>query len=208
MGRPSLANERIDEILAAYTRCVGRYGLSGATLEVLAEESGFSRAHIRHYVGNRDELRERFLQHLVAQYGARTRAAVDAAPQGGHSVAIVAHFFGPDFYPNDDNAAIHSVLIAAAHDDALRARLQRNYLDLESLVRRALQRDFPGAPPAAYRTAAYQVFAIAVGHWSLLELDFPLSRGRLAEDGALDCVARVRAAANQTGSRATRQRSS
>ena len=204
MGRPSLVTERVGEILAAYTRCVGRHGLSDTTLEVLATESGFSRAHIRHYVGNRDELREKFLQQLVSQYSDRTRAAANHAPPGKRSAALVTYFFGPAFYPDDDNAAILAVTIASVYDDALRARLRTNYLDLEAIVRHTLQEDFPGAKPAVYRAAAYQIFALAVGHWSLLELDFPISRGRLAEGAAVECIARVQATATE----ATRGRDS
>ena len=38
MGRPSVTEQRRNEILDAFVRCVGRYGLDGATLERLATE--------------------------------------------------------------------------------------------------------------------------------------------------------------------------
>lgn len=54
MGRPSLAQARTEQIVQAAVACIDRLGLRRTSLERVAEESGLSRSHIRHYVVNRD----------------------------------------------------------------------------------------------------------------------------------------------------------
>lgn len=201
MGRPSLASQRSEEILAAYTRCVGRYGLDGATLERVAQESGFSRGHIRHYLGNREELREKFLSRLIGRYTEQTRVVYDAAEPGTRSVALVHYFFGPDFEPNDDNAAIDATMGAATYDETLRTNLRTAYLGIESTVHQALREDFPGAPAAIYRSTAYQLFTLVFGHWGLMELGFPTGRTRAGIGLALELIDSVRRQASESAPR-------
>ena len=56
MPRPSLKDQRSQEILDAYLTCVARFGLDGATQERIAEEAGVKRPLLRHYLGNKDEM--------------------------------------------------------------------------------------------------------------------------------------------------------
>ena len=55
MARPSVKEERREQILTAYEQCVARYGVEGATLDKVAEEAGLARPLIRHNIGNREE---------------------------------------------------------------------------------------------------------------------------------------------------------
>jgi len=68
VGRPSLAEERIATILAATGRSIARNGVNGTTLEKVAAESGMSRSHIRHYVGNRADLIALFRTRILQRY--------------------------------------------------------------------------------------------------------------------------------------------
>ncbi|MGH3225487.1 MAG: TetR/AcrR family transcriptional regulator, partial [Streptosporangiaceae bacterium] len=63
-----MAATRREQILDAVTRCVAEYGLEGTTLERVAEASGFSRGHIRHYVGNREEMLAKCEDRLASHY--------------------------------------------------------------------------------------------------------------------------------------------
>lgn len=47
---------RRPQILDAFAACVARYGIDGSTLDRVAEEAGVTRALVRHYLGNRDEV--------------------------------------------------------------------------------------------------------------------------------------------------------
>lgn len=197
MGRPSLAKERTVQILQAYAVCIGRFGLEGATLERVSEESGFSRGHIRHYVGNRDEMRRKLVQWIVDDFGEQAVEMMAGAPPGERARARMHHMLESGLGPAPDNAAIDVLLGATTYDADLRAMMRGIYLDLERSIARSLRDDYPGAPAAVYREGAYQLLAIAFGNWSLSELEFPASRQRAAVAIGEAVLDRVRDAAEQ-----------
>jgi AcrR family transcriptional regulator len=180
VGRRSLAKERTVQILQAYAVCIGRFGLEGATLERVSEESGFSRGHIRHYVGNRDEMRRKLVQWVVDDFSEQAIEMMAEAPPGERARARMHHMFESGLGPAPDNAAIDVLLGATTYDDDLRAMMRGIYLDVERSIAKSLRDDYPGAPAAVYREGAYQLLAIAFGNWSLSELEFPASRQRAA----------------------------
>lgn len=65
MARPSVKEERAETILLAFERCVSRYGVEGATLERIAQESGLHRSLLRHHVGNREALIECLIERCM-----------------------------------------------------------------------------------------------------------------------------------------------
>lgn len=193
MGRPSLAAQRTAEILDAYARCVTRHGLDGATLERVAEESGYSRGHIRHYLGNRDEMRSALIQRTMSEYTAQTHGITEAIDPGGRALALVELLFGPVFAPSPEDAVIDALWGAASYDDLVKGQLRDTYLELEKGMYDALRDDFPGVPAAACRDAAYQVLSLAFGHWSMSQLGFPANRSRGVRRLAVSIVEQVRA---------------
>src|SRR5699024_12343943 len=56
MARPSVANERRQQIMEATLATMTEHGISGTTLDRIAESAGMSRGHVRHFLGNRDEI--------------------------------------------------------------------------------------------------------------------------------------------------------
>ena len=197
VGRPSLAAQRTAEILDAYVRCVSRYGFEGATLEQVAAESGYSRGHIRHYLGNRDEMRSALVQRTMSDYIAQTHEVTEGREPGRRSVELVDFLLGPVFAPDDNNAIIDALWGVASHDDLVMAQLRDTYLEFEKSLYRALRDDFPGAPVVVCRDAAYQLLALAFGHWSMSQLEFPANRERGVRRLASSVIAQVRAAGEQ-----------
>jgi AcrR family transcriptional regulator len=178
MGRPSMAAERREQILAAVTQCVGEYGLEGTTLERVAEASGFSRGHIRHYVGNREEMLAQFQDRLTSRYARRMREVDEAAEPGKRGAALVRFLFGKEWAPGADSAAINALMWAAARNEPVRDHLRDSYLTLERTLARALRADYPAAPAAECATTAYTLLCLAFAHSTLLELSFPAARQR------------------------------
>jgi AcrR family transcriptional regulator len=197
VGRRSLAKERTVQILQAYAVCIGRFGLEGATLERVSEESGFSRGHIRHYVGNRDEMRRKLVHWVVDDFSDRALEMVADVPPGERARARMHHMLESGLGPAPDNAAIDVLLGATTYDADLRAMMREIYLDVERSIARSLRDDFPGAPAKVYREGAYQLLAIAFGNWSLFELEFPASRQRAAVAIGEAVLERVRDAAER-----------
>ncbi|MGN6678923.1 MAG: TetR/AcrR family transcriptional regulator [Streptosporangiaceae bacterium] len=178
MGRPSMAAERHEQILDAVTRCVGLYGLDGTTLERVAEASGFSRGHVRHYVGNRDEMLRAFRERLTFKYVQSTEQMCAAAEPGQRGSTIVQFLFGQEWAPGVDNAAIDALMWAAARDEDVRDQLRVSYLSIERTLTNALRDDYPEAPAAECASTAYALLCLAFAHSTLLELSVPAARHR------------------------------
>ncbi len=178
MGRPSMAAVRREQILDAVTRCVGEYGLEGTTLERVAEASGFSRGHIRHYLGNREELLEQFQQRLISRYVERMRQIIRETEPGKHGAALVGFLFGEEWGPGEDSAAINALTWAAARDEKVRGYLRESYLSMEDTLACALRADYPHAPADECGTTAYTMLCLAFAHSTLLELSYPAGRQR------------------------------
>lgn len=56
MARRSVAEERREQILAATLKTIAERGISGTTLDRIADTAGMSRGHVRHFIGNREAL--------------------------------------------------------------------------------------------------------------------------------------------------------
>lgn len=56
MARPTVAVERREQIIDATMSIIAEHGMTGTTLDRIAEATGMSRGHVRHFVGNRDKL--------------------------------------------------------------------------------------------------------------------------------------------------------
>lgn len=176
VGRPSKRPQRIDEVLDAFTRCVARHGLAGTTLQKVADEAGMARGHLRHYAGNRDELRELFARRIIGRYAERAAQLATTGTPGTQTRTLIDYLFGEEMEPGDDNAAIDALLAAARFDDDLRERIRTVYAGLETSLMHALAADHPGRPETAYTQSAYQILALAYGHWTLREMGFPQDR--------------------------------
>ena len=191
MGRPSLAAERREQILDAVTQCIGEYGIDGTTLERVAEVSGFSRGHIRHYLGNRDDMLAHFQQRLSTRYVQRMRDICEATEPGQRGTALVRLLFGKEWGPGLDSAAINALFWAAARDENVRAGLRATYMAMERTVARELRTDYPEAPAAECASTAYALLCLAFGHSTLLELSYPAARQRTANAIAQQMLERL-----------------
>jgi AcrR family transcriptional regulator len=173
-----LAAERREQILDAVSRCVGEYGLEATTLERVAEASGFSRGHIRHYVGNREDMLQQFQERLGARYELRIQEITDTAGPGQRGKALVRFLFGKEWGPAEDNSAINALMWAAARNESVRSYLRATYLGLERALARGLRADYPHAPAAECASTAYTLLCLAFAHSTLQELSYPTARQR------------------------------
>ncbi|MBW8481231.1 TetR/AcrR family transcriptional regulator [Actinomadura parmotrematis] len=176
MGRPSVAAERREQILRAAARSVARHGLAGSTQERIAEAAGLSRSHVRHYMGNRDELIDALWDHVITPYVASMAAATAGREPAARLRALVDYLFGPQMARNDDDAVIEAFISGAMHDVRLRGRVYDTYSRLEREVAAAIREAVPGCGSAESLRAAYALLCMAFGNSMLGTLPFPASR--------------------------------
>jgi len=143
---------------------------------------------MRHYAGNRDELRELFARRVIGRYAERAAHLATAGTPGTRSRTLVDYLFGEEMEPGDDNAAIDALLAAARFDDDLRERIRAVYAGLETALMHALAADHPERPESARTQSAYQILALAYGHWTLREMGFPRDRTPSAHRLALAVI--------------------
>lgn len=176
MGRPSLAAERVEQILDAYSRCVAQKGVDAVTIVDVSEESGLSPSHIRHYVGSKHALRDRFHRRLEERYVEDPLAHVVAdAPDP--LAALVDYMLMDDREPSDDDAVIGALTAGAAFDERLRERSAAGQREIVRRIVELMRGELPSLTQEDARAVAYQIAALGYGHWRLAELGVDYPRG-------------------------------
>lgn len=189
MARPSVEQERRAEIFDAAARCVVKFGLSRLTLEKIAEEAGMSRGHIRHFVGNRDDL----IVGLAAWMHERNAEASDEG--SGAALAIDEMFeylYGDEFSePGDENTVILELLTASRSNAELRAAMLGGYNQTREAIRTALADRFPRLPAAEVSDASYSFLALALGNAVMSDLDQAADYDPIVKASAVDLLTRL-----------------
>ena len=170
MARPSLKEQRTQEILDAFERCLPRYGLEGTSLERVAEEAGVKRTIIRHYVGNRDQL----LTALTARYLEQSQVSLDAfiaaLPKKERARTAVEWLFDPAYSDARMVQVANALIAAAAENEALAADMQAWVSDFVARLEQVIADDYPDSDP----TAVAAVAAGVTGIYFNIEALYPL----------------------------------
>ncbi|MCR9240613.1 MAG: TetR/AcrR family transcriptional regulator [Rhodobiaceae bacterium] len=186
MGRPSLQEQRTAEILTAYEICVARHGLDGATQERIAAEAGVKRTLLRHYLGNKDEMVEALIKHVVARFNSETDQMIAALPKKDRPKALLDILFGP--LGVSETASVLTINALGAASDRFpkaRAGLLEAIGRMHDAVAQELIRDYPSADETACRVAAFGICHLYFSIDSLMMLAPPkhwLDQARLAAD--------------------------
>jgi AcrR family transcriptional regulator len=173
MGRKSRAEERRAEILAAFKRCIGRYGID-VPLEQIADEAGVQRSLIRHYLGNRDELVDQMIAQIVAEYPQRVDMLLDEVPMRGVGGLLDAFFEAEavDGSWYDRTMMEWDALLSAVSSSAqgryphAKQQVAQMMVMIVERVATALSRLFPQAMPAACYQVAYGLVCLVQSHES------------------------------------------
>src|SRR5690242_13453554 len=192
MGRPSMAAERTEQIMRATGRCLRKFGLAGTTLERVSEESGLSRSHVRHYVGNRDDLLRGFASWLYTGYESEFTGAVQKADPPAKLPIVLDYLFGTGFLPiSDDDTVIRELITAGITDERIRSIMQTQYLRAVEAIEEALTAEYPDATAAKRRSAAYGLWCLALGNSTMAELQLPVANGGLVRTAAETILAQL-----------------
>jgi len=186
MPRPSLKDQRSEQILDAYLTCVAQFGLEGATQERVAAQAGVKRPLLRHYLGNRDQMISALCAHVVQVFDAMSDEAALGLAYAGSGKDIVDLLFQEEADHDPRLLLAWQTLSVAVGDqpdkrDALLNSLER----FLGVLTAALQRLFPQASTAQVRAVAQGITSILVNLDSLSMLAPPQSWRDELRDGAL-----------------------
>lgn len=124
MPRPSLKAERTEAILDAVERVVIRDGISGTTLEKIAEEAGMRRTLLRHNIGNREQLIEAFLDRFFAKSDTQTQQMLAYLPKENRVTALLNFLFDAEYADNQLALAAFAITSAATSDTNIQHRMR------------------------------------------------------------------------------------
>jgi AcrR family transcriptional regulator len=173
MGRPSLAEPRRAQILDAYEECILQHGMEGSSLEKIAEQAGMKRSVVRHYLGNRGQLRRALVDRVIERNTKSYLEAIKAQGQAGGLEALIGYIAGPEFPDERDDALIDALFAASHRDPDLRAQLRGRYVAFQRSIAGELRVAFPGADGKAIRRMAYALVCLAYGSASMQDLGLP-----------------------------------
>jgi TetR/AcrR family transcriptional repressor of bet genes len=197
MGRPSLQAKRTHEIVLAASRCIASHGVSGATLELIAKESGFSRGHIRYYVGNRDQLIDLVVQNALEPYRNQF-AGLAGLPGGPERVnALLDFLFGEGFQVSGDYRLFNALFQEVQRDRRLHDQMQVNYRQMQRSIEDTLVASIEGASRSECRLVAFALLCLTLGITDLALLSIADDGQDMALEVANSLVERLRVASKK-----------
>ncbi|MEM6774481.1 MAG: TetR/AcrR family transcriptional regulator [Pseudomonadota bacterium] len=171
MARPSKKNQRREEIIDAFERCVVRFGLEGSTLQRVADESGLARPLIHHNVGNRDDLLRALLERLERQGAATENAFRALLPDSGRCAAMIELLFDARYASGSHEVLLHQALLAAAQEQAPLRRLLLDWHNgFVEQTEQELVAEYPQADSAVTRAVAVGIVALYLNADSMAPL--------------------------------------
>lgn len=186
MSRPSLQAIRSAELLGAYEICVARYGLDGATQERIAQQAGVKRTLLRHYLGNKDEMVDALIDHVVTRFDDETDLMIAALPAENQPGALLDILFGP-LGITETTSVLSIYALGAASERYPKARkdLIAATERMIDAVTQVLQHHYTQAPGENCRVAAFSICQLYFGIDGMMMLDPPkewLTQSRQAAD--------------------------
>ncbi|MEX3007777.1 TetR/AcrR family transcriptional regulator [Hoeflea sp. TYP-13] len=184
MARPSLKNERREQILTAYVSTVSKHGLSGATLEAIASEAELKRPLVRHHLGNKEAMFEQLVEHVIGEFSKQTRQLMDVLPPSGRVEALIEILLGA---PQDKTTpelvfAFAELTMKSVSDRVLASRLAASVAEFETALATEIHHEYSSVPKARIRAVAHGIASIYFNSVSLAPLALGTSEARSAAD--------------------------
>lgn len=162
-GRPSVADERREQILDAVVRCILQYGVAGTTRARIAEEAGMKPPAVHHFGGTRTQVVQAGIESATKTVRRRLDRLVHGqATAEGRLEAALAAFFGGGRVDAELNQLIDELVAYAYLDEPTRDAVQRMYGGFLEELGGLIRDVHPAAKDEALADAALAV--LALGH--------------------------------------------
>jgi AcrR family transcriptional regulator len=186
MPRPSLKDQRSEEILDAFLTCVARFGLEGATQERIAAEAGVKRTLLRHYLGNRDQMIGALTEHVVAEFAKTTDLLAQMLTEEGGLRHLIDLLFDQREASDPRLMLAYQAMVASVDSyPAMRAPLLESLQSFLSVIEIAAKESHPTRSPGSIRAVAHGISAAYVNLDALAPLDPPADWQAAAKTAAI-----------------------
>lgn len=171
MARPSLAPQRIEEILNALEVCILKYGIQATSLENIAETAGMKRTILRHYIGNRDDIICALSKRWRDKYSEQWQQIVAWLPTANRSEAMIEALFTVGSADRVNATIIGEAIFSEAKRlPAIKEDQQHIMLEFHQYVSDALKVDYPDAHDDKVNLVSHGIYASYLMAESLLPL--------------------------------------
>lgn len=144
MPRPSMAAQRIEEILDALETCILTYGIQATSLENIAETAGVKRTILRHYIGNRDDIICALSKRWREKYSQQWQQMFDWLPSKNKADALIDALFTVGSHERINATIIGEAIFSEAKRLApIKQDQEDTMVEFHQYVSRALKSDFP-----------------------------------------------------------------
>ncbi len=181
MGRASLKNERITQILDAYEYCLETRGFQGTTLDNVAEQAGLARRMIGHYIGNREALMTMAVARIVESFNQKAFSFVDELESTERIQAGLKYLFSEAFNQLPSTKMVASLLGVSLHDELVRGAVKSIYDSFLLGVDSELAKHIPNAPTESRGKVAFTIMSLSFGGGWMgnIGFDFSLNKQNL-----------------------------
>ncbi len=175
MGRKSLAETRINEILDAFEDCIIKNGIDYCSLEQIAVHANMKRSIIRHYIGNKDEVLNAMVSRFISNYQAEMKLGILLLKKEKLITELLKNIFKTGSSQSDD-IIIAALWAKQGHNADIKKLLQSFYTELEKLFAEALSYSYPKASKTKVDKVAYILLCLMDSHSSMLALDLKTAK--------------------------------
>lgn len=171
MARPSLAPQRIEEILNALEDCILKYGIQATSLENIAETAGMKRTILRHYIGNRDDIICALSKRWRDKYSEQWQQLMPWLPTTNRSEAMIEALFTVGSAERVNATIIGEAIFSEAKRlSVIKEDQQHIMLEFHQYVSDALKVDYPDASDDKISLVSHGIYASYLMAESLLPL--------------------------------------
>ena len=162
MGRPSMGEERREQILAAFETCVIRDGLEKTSLQNVAKEAGLPRPLVRHFAGNRADIIKLLVERMTDRAD-ENLAQMRPADRRSNVDDLLNYLFSSVFSNSVTNKIILEMWHLSHRDPTIKRQLLKIYRRLSDHIVTQMEEDALGRDNAERQDVAYALMSLAYG---------------------------------------------
>ncbi len=160
MGRPSMAAQRVEEILDALEACIIEKGIQATSLENIADKAGFKRTILRHYIGNRDEIICALSTRWSQIYAAQWKEMLKWLPNENRSESLIDAMFVIGSKERAESTVIGEALFSEAKRlPPIKQDQEKIMIDFISHVSDVITGEYPQADAVKVELISHGIYA-------------------------------------------------
>jgi AcrR family transcriptional regulator len=175
---------RTEQLLEAVERSILEVGVQGTTVANVARIANMRPSHVRHYLGDREDMIDAAARRAVARVEAMMASAVAVADPTDRLDALLDAAFNSQLAMPEVNQLIDELIAASYLDPAIRTLVTGMYRGFAAIIDDTLAGAFPHATKPQRRPVTHALLALAHSSATFEWLDIDTQHYRHARQAA------------------------